>query len=103
MPVQVYDVLVDFESYPEWNPFIISAEGEPVVGATLKIVIQPPGGKQMTFKPKVLAAERGKEFRWLGRVLFPGLFDGEHSFKFEELPGVRVLIGFACSCLFGVH
>ena len=79
---------MDFKSYPEWNPFIVSAEGEPTVGARLKIDIQPPGGKKMTFKPKVITADRGKEFTWLGRLLFPGLFDGEHSFKFEELPGM---------------
>lgn len=86
--VQVYEALIDFKSYPDWNPFILSAQGEPVVGAQLKIKIQPPGGKAMTFSPKVLVAERGKEFRWLGRVLMPGLFDGEHSFTFEGLPGV---------------
>jgi hypothetical protein len=29
----------------------------------------------------VLAFEENKEFRWLGHLLFPGLFDGEHSFE----------------------
>lgn len=43
----------------------------------------------MTFKPTVLAAEPGKELRWLGRFLVPGLFDGEHSFHLEELPHGR--------------
>jgi hypothetical protein len=85
--MQVYDALVDFKSYSQWNPFIVSAVGEPTVGSKLKITCQPPGGKQVSFTPKVLAAERGKELRWLGRVLMPGLFDGEHSFKLEELPG----------------
>ncbi len=34
----------------------------------------------MTFKPKVLAYEQNKELRWLGHLLFTGLFDGEHRF-----------------------
>lgn len=49
----------------------------------------PPGGRAMTFKPTVLAAEAGRELRWLSRFLVPGLFDGEHSFQLEELPGGR--------------
>jgi hypothetical protein len=43
----------------------------------------------MTFKPTVLAAEPARELRWLGRLLVPGLFDGEHSFRIEPLPGGR--------------
>ena len=35
----------------------------------------------MTFKPTVLAFEPNKEFRWIGHLLFPGLFDGEHIFE----------------------
>ncbi len=38
----------------------------------------------MTFKPKVLAAARNRELRWLGRLIMPGLFDGEHSFRIED-------------------
>jgi hypothetical protein len=89
--LQVYDALVDFKSYSQWNPFIVSAAGEATVGSRLVIVVEPPGGKKMTFKPKVLVAERGKELKWLGRLLMPGLFDGEHSFKLESLPGVNSL------------
>ena len=35
----------------------------------------------MTFKPRVLAFEANKEFRWRGHLLFTGLFDGEHKFE----------------------
>ena len=31
--------------------------------------------------PTVLALETEKEFRWIGHLLFPGLFDGEHKFE----------------------
>jgi hypothetical protein len=41
----------------------------------------------MTFKPVVLVAVPGRELRWIGRLLFPGLFDGEHSFIIEPIPG----------------
>jgi hypothetical protein len=34
----------------------------------------------MSFKPKVLAATRGEELRWLGKLGFQGIADGEHFF-----------------------
>lgn len=87
---RVWAVLTDFGSYPQWNPFIKSVTGEPRHGARLQIAIQPSGGKAMRFSPTVLAAEAGRELRWLGRFLFPGLFDGEHRFLIEPLGESRV-------------
>ena len=86
-PEAVWGVLVDFAAYPDWNPFIRRLQGEARVGARLEVTVQPPGGKPMTFKPTVLAAEPARELRWLGRVLMPGLFDGEHGFRLEATAG----------------
>lgn len=74
---------MDFSAYPDWNPFIRRLKGKARVGARLEVTVQPPGGREMTFKPTVLAVEPGRDLRWLGRVLVPGLFDGEHSFRLE--------------------
>jgi hypothetical protein len=79
----IWRVLVDFPAYPEWNPFIRRLVGEAKVGARLEVTAQPEGRKPMTFKPTVLAAEPGRELRWCGRVLMPGIFDGEHAFFIE--------------------
>jgi hypothetical protein len=34
----------------------------------------------MSFRPTVMAATPGQELRWLGRLGFGGLIDGEHFF-----------------------
>lgn len=44
----------------------------------------------MTFRPKVLKVEPNREFRWLGHLLIPGVFDGEHFFIIETLDLNRV-------------
>jgi hypothetical protein len=44
----------------------------------------------MSFRPTVLVAEPNRELRWLGHLLLPGLFDGEHSFSIEPLGDGRV-------------
>jgi len=85
----VWEQLADTDAYAEWNPFVRRLSGELHEGATLTVQIAPPGARAMTFKPTVLTAEIGRELRWRGRLLIPGLFDGEHSFRLEELPGGR--------------
>ena len=81
-PVErVWSVLMDFAAYPNWNPFIRSVSGGTTPGSRLDVTIEPVGGKAMSFSPQVIACEREKEFRWKGRVLVPGLFDGEHHFR----------------------
>jgi hypothetical protein len=40
----------------------------------------------MEFSPSVLVTTNDREFRWKGRLLFPGLFDGEHYFLLEDSP-----------------
>ncbi len=80
-PDKVWAVLTDFENYYNWNPFIKSITGKPKVGSQIAVSIEPPHGKIMTFKPTVLVFERNKEFRWIGRLLFKGVFDGEHKFE----------------------
>ncbi len=87
---RVWRLLTDFASYPQWNPFIRNISGQPSPGERLEVRLEPPGGRAMTFKPKVLNAEPNRELRWLGHLLVPGLFDGEHSFTIQPLEGNRV-------------
>ena len=81
----VWAAVADTGAYPEWNPFIRRLEGELREGARLQVRIEPPGARGMTFKPTVLVAEPGRELRWLGRFLLPGIFDGEHSLRVEPI------------------
>ena len=84
-PEREWEGRTDFEQMPEWNPFIKKIEGDLKVGAQLKVLIEPPGGKAMTFKPVVKILEPKTEFRWLGNLLIPGIFDGEHIFQLEQI------------------
>ena len=81
---EVWAVLSDFGSYGEWNPGMESVQGEAVAGARLTIRFALNGGRTMTMRPTVLVAEPGRELRWLGRLVMPGLLDGEHRFTIEE-------------------
>src|ERR1700742_1628720 len=82
-PEAVWAVLADTAAYPEWNPFLRRLSGELREGAKLEVEIAPPGARAMTFKPTVLAADEGRELRWLGRLIAPRVFDGEHRLRLE--------------------
>lgn len=80
-PEKVWTILTDFVNYPNWNPFIKSINGEVKVGKRITVRMEPPEAKGMTFKPVILTLNTNKELRWLGHLLFEGLFDGEHKFE----------------------
>jgi hypothetical protein len=84
---RVWSVLIDLPAYAAWNPFIVSASGDPVIGGRLSIRARPPGEATLRFRPRVLVADPGRELRWRGRFVLPGLFDGEHSFRIEPATG----------------
>jgi hypothetical protein len=75
----VWDVLTDFATYGQWNPSV-KIEGTAEPGTKLVVRMSSNGRRGMTFKPKVLAATPGQELRWLGKLGFGGLIDGEHFF-----------------------
>jgi hypothetical protein len=83
-PERVWSILMDFPSYPEWNPFIRRIEGIGEVGERLSVLIHPPGGQGMEFRPVVLGVIPNRELRWRGRVLLPGVLDGEHYFQLTQ-------------------
>lgn len=92
-PERVWQVLTDFDAYPQWNPFLLQANGTPVSGQRLTIQMRPEGGRAMTFRPVVREVVPQRRLRWLGHLLVPGIFDGEHSFTIEPLEsgGVRLV------------
>ena len=89
-PARVWAILSEFDAYPEWNPFIRRIVGRMSVGSRLEANLQPPGGRGMTIRPTVLAAEPEREFRWIGSLVIPGIFDGEHIFRIEPIGPDRV-------------
>jgi hypothetical protein len=88
-PTRVWNVLVDLPAYREWNPFIVEASGKVAAGEKLSLRMALPGREPMSIEPRLLVVEPEHELRWKGRLLLPGLFDGEHAFVLTPLPNGR--------------
>ena len=87
---RVWEIVTDFDAYPEWNPFMRRISGPLEPGGRLEVRIEPPGSRALTFRPRILAVEPNRELRWLGRFLLPRLADGEHQLLIEPSGGNRV-------------
>ena len=86
-PERVWEVLTGFASYAEWNPFIRLIMGKLEAGEKLEVHFASGGTKEIVFRPKVLEVEGGRGFRWLGHLILPWIFDGEHIFEIAPLEG----------------
>ena len=83
-PSTVWQILTDIDSYPAWNSFLRHVSGEMMAGGKLKICAYPPGGISFSFKPKVTRLVPDKELRWVGGLILPCVFVGEHIFELES-------------------
>lgn len=89
---KVWRILMDFEAYPTWNPFIREISGDHQKGGKLNVLMHPPHQKETRFRPVVQQSEPNRIFEWLGHLLIPGIFDGRHRFEIqEEEEGVRFI------------
>ena len=76
---KVWEVLTDFARYEQWNPSM-RIEGVAETGTKLVVHMSAAGAHGVTFQPKVLSAIPGRKLRWLGKLGFHGIVDGEHYF-----------------------
>ena len=61
-PERVWQVLLDFERYREWNPLLDYLGGEPAVGKRLTLKLNPPSGNGYTFRPVVTSRIENRLF-----------------------------------------
>lgn len=88
---RVYSTLLDFKSYPDWNPYHISVAGNLEVGAELDVTVQRPDG-QIIDVPAVhiIRMVENTELTWGGGI--KGVFYGEHVFKLQKLGENKTLL-----------
>ena len=90
-PEQVWAVLADLASYPQWNPLFREASGQLSAGSRVTLKgAHPVNGRLMTVKVQVLAAKPATELRWVSSL--PGIMTGEHSFTLTPSDGGTRLV-----------
>ena len=69
-PENVWAVLADLASYPDWHPMYLGVTGQLAAGRTLTITTTHPAtGRTMTAKVTVQTADPDTELRWVSKLL----------------------------------
>jgi uncharacterized protein YndB with AHSA1/START domain len=60
---EIFDLIIDFDAYGEWNPWVVWAEGDPVVGGEVLVDVIL-GGRAQRYEHIVIAVEPHTRFCW---------------------------------------
>ena len=50
----IWNILTNFDNYPNWNPFMKQIIGELQEDSKIQITIKPYNSRSITYKPKIL-------------------------------------------------
>ncbi len=92
-PSQVWQILTDFKTFPEWNP-LLEVVGQPELGAKLAVKANAPdgSGSQYQFRVNIVDFEPDKFLAWKGG--FPGVLSGYHYWRlFASGEGTHLVHG----------
>jgi hypothetical protein len=85
-PGNVWAVLADLASYPNWHPMYLEVTGQLAVGSMLTITTtQPTTGRPMTAKVKVRIADPDTELQWVSKPL--GVTISKRTFRLSPTAG----------------
>jgi hypothetical protein len=90
-PAQVWSVFAGGPDWSQWNPFILEVKGRIEPGRQISATLKLGKGAPMLFRPWVLVVRPDQELRWVGRILGPWIFSGEHYFILEAKDGGTLL------------
>ena len=85
-PENVWAVLADLASYPNWHPMYLGVTGQLAAGSTLTITsTHPATGRTMTAKVKVRTADPDTELQWVSKPL--GVTISKRTFRLSPTAG----------------
>ncbi len=85
---RIWQVLADFESYPQWNPMLINVRTHLEPGAEVRFeVALREGARPLRLKANINVLQTAAELAWRGGM--SPLITGQHYFRIEPLDEQR--------------
>jgi len=79
---QVWNALVNFSSYPNWNPLVSWLRGDFQEGGKIQMYIAP---LNRSFSATLTRLEQGREFSWVGVQGAAWIIAGKHYYRLESI------------------
>ncbi len=84
-PEAVWEVLIDTQAYPQWNPVFVEVEGAYAMGETVMNRVRDPGGAILEMTATVDTILPNAELRQSGGI--PGILTFDHRWLLEPADG----------------
>jgi hypothetical protein len=85
-PVEkVWNILMEFDQWKEWNPIVNQASGTAENGAKIAVTMRGKNDKDgPKYAPTITHFEAPKSFRWRAKMMAGFLFTNDKIFELEE-------------------
>ena len=82
---KVWDILMDFDHWKDWNPIVNQARGMAAIGSKLSMTMRGKEGEDANqYMPIITQFVPPKFFRWRANMMAGFLFTNDKIFKLEE-------------------
>lgn len=82
---EVFATLLQWDAYPEWNPYITRIEGQPRVGTRIQVLFSMGVGPRMPLACTVAEVDSSKtSLAWEYKAFIPWLYTARHVFALED-------------------
>ncbi len=88
-PEVVWEVLLSFDHYPEWNPLSRKVEGIEVAGTEQQSGDDPADARRFLESPMIVTVEPYRRLAWLDRFILPFALDRYHEFYLQPIDDGR--------------
>ncbi len=83
---KVWDILIDFDKWAEWNPIVNKAGGSAALGQALHMTMAgKDGGDAQSYSPVITEMNRPDSFRWNAKMGAAFLFSNDKILKLTEI------------------
>ena len=84
---KVWQALMDFDDWSNWNPIVNAASGNASTGSKLDITMKGNGDKDgPKYQPTITQLDDNKHFRWRTKMLGGVLMTNDKVFELESTP-----------------
>ncbi|MBT3038158.1 MAG: SRPBCC domain-containing protein [Candidatus Thiodiazotropha sp. (ex Codakia orbicularis)] len=84
-PDKVWEVLLDHESYQQWNPLLVPKEGKFAEGSKIVYQMTQPNGKQSEFPTTVISVEPQNLIKQYAGI--PMILTADHEYRLVAVDG----------------
>jgi hypothetical protein len=81
---KVWGILMRFDNYDQWNPFIKDVSGKLMNGEKIRVRFKLSGVREIGINSKVIVYRPERELRWKKKILMRWIFTSVHIFELKQ-------------------